>query len=87
VGLARDSQGPYTAIVLVHDSESAASKNVEMLRRRIETATSYQAKKKWSEVFTKVDVSAEGTLVRAKLYGSLLWIQFLFSLDPLLLSE
>jgi hypothetical protein len=87
VGLARDSQGPYTAIVLVHDSESAASKNVEMLRRRIETATSYQAKKKWSEVFTKVDVSAEGTLVRAKLYGSLLWVQFLFSLDPLLLSE
>jgi hypothetical protein len=86
IGSARDSRGSFVAIVLLHESEAAASRNAKLLPRRIEAASNFRGTR-WSDIFTEVTAEADGVLLKARLYGPPSAADFLFLADPLLLSE
>jgi len=89
-GAGRDSRGQYMAVVLVHSSERAARRNVELLRRRMEEAGSLWYDLPWSDFFEEMEIRADGVVLLGKLWGegtTSLWLQFIFQRDPLLLHE
>ena len=89
-GAGRDDRGQYMAVVLVHSSEGAAEENVELLRRRIEEAQSLWIGRPWSDFIEEMDIRSDGVVLLGKLWGERtvnLWLQFIFSRDPLLLHE
>ena len=89
-GTGRDNRGQYMAVVLVHPSERAARRNVELLRRRIEEAQSVWTREPWSDFFDDKEIHADGVVLQGKLWGERtgsLWLQFIFQRDTLLLHE
>ena len=89
-GAGRDNRGQYMAVVLVHSSERAAQRNVELLRRRIEEAQSLWTNESWSDFFEDMDIHADGVVLQGKLWGERtrsLWLQFILQRDTLLLHE
>ena len=73
VGAAKDEDGAYTALVLVHADDASAEENVGLLRRRIEEGSSVWYVITWSD-FIDVDtleIKAEGRLLLARLRGDL----------------
>ena len=89
-GAGRDNRGQYMVVVLVHSSDRAAQRNVELLRQRIEETQSLWINQPWSDFFEKMEIRAEGSVLLAKLWGERtrsLWLNFIFQRDPLLLHE
>ena len=89
-GAGRDNRGQYMVVVLVHSSDRAAQRNVELLRQRIEETQSLWINQPWSDFFEEMEIRAEGSVLLGKLYGERtrsLWLSFILQRDPLLLHE
>jgi hypothetical protein len=86
VGQCLDANGPFLAVVLLHDSEKAARENADLLKQRIATSASIGGKK-WADLVRDVETEADGDVLIAKLYGYLGFTDFLNRADPLLLHE
>lgn len=86
VGVGVRGGTPYTAVIVVHDSDQTAADNVARLEQRLVTTSSAIVGAPWANLFASWEVSAEGPVVTAILRGDAL-----FSLaggwDPLLLHE
>jgi peptidoglycan/LPS O-acetylase OafA/YrhL len=66
-GAGVDETGGYTALVLLHEHEAAATFNAELLRQRIEHGRSWLAGQPFSELIDGAEITADGALVVAKL--------------------
>jgi DNA-binding CsgD family transcriptional regulator len=91
-GAGRDFAGPYTAVILVHESEELARENVQRLKQAIAEGTSMMevlpwGALPWSEIIHEFEVSSSGRLVLGKLYSehSALWWPLVLDGDSLLL--
>ena len=92
-GIGRDILGPYMALALVHDSAEAASANAEILVERV-NGTSWIAPVDWENFWRLyvdyIQVSVEGNVVSAKLYGDraqYIWKDWIYECNPFLLHE
>ena len=89
-GAGRDDRGQYMAVVLVHSSERAARRNVDLLRRRIEEVQSQFTNEPWRDFFEEMEIRTDGAVLLGKLWGERtrsLWLRFILQRDPLLLHE
>ena len=78
IGPGWEDDAPYTAIVLVHESDAEAQENAERLEDRLASARyALQAVEgdTWRDAFDDIEVEADGRVLRAKLHG--------FALAPL----
>ncbi|MDA1188239.1 MAG: hypothetical protein O2854_00970 [Chloroflexi bacterium] len=69
VGSARDAQGPFIAVVLVHADSGTSAENTDLLQARINDSTRWPYEGPWERVFN-MDTSefrADGVLMIAKL--------------------
>ncbi len=83
-----DDEGVFTAVVLAHASEEVAAENVGRLEERLATGSSVWREQAWSELFSRVEVSSDGVVLTAKLYGAGSVEGLLIEgMDPLLLHE
>ncbi|MBT5774162.1 MAG: hypothetical protein HOH95_07270 [Dehalococcoidia bacterium] len=83
-----DEEGAFTAVILAHSSEEAAAENVGRLEERLATGSSVWRELAWSELFSRVEVSSDGVVLTAKLYGAGSVEGLLVEgMDPLLLHE
>jgi hypothetical protein len=92
-GTGRDLLGPYMALVLVHDNEETAKINYNLLIERI-NKTNWVRPVDWTDYWRLyvdyAQISIEGNVVLAKLYGDraqYFWNNWLFENSPLLLHE
>ncbi len=92
-GVGKDEDGVYTALVLVHDDAIAAEANVNLLRQRIDAASTLFGTP-WADEFDAIrrEFRFEGRVLLAKLHrpgsdAQPLWIRWVLSDDPLLLHE
>jgi len=83
-----DDEGAFTAVILAHASEEAASENVGRLEERLATGSSVWRELAWSELFSRWEVSSDGAVLTARLYGAGSVEGLLIEgMDPLLLHE
>lgn len=83
-----DEAGAFTAVILVHASEKDAAENVGRLEERLATGSSVWRELAWSELFSRWEVSSDGVVLTAKLYGAGSVEGLLVEgMDPLLLHE
>ena len=85
-----DEKGHYMAVVLVHASESGASRNVELIRQRVRSGTSMFTRQTWAELINDVESRSQDRVLLAKLRGeraASLWLNFVVQRDPLLLHR
>jgi hypothetical protein len=90
LGIAKDEKGLYGLIILVHADEQTATKNVSLLKQRIEETSSFLANVKWTTMFTDVSVTSRSRVLTAKLYGPDIgrnWLAWYFQHDPLVVHE
>lgn len=72
VGAGWADDAPYTAVVLVHDTEEDARENADRLEDRLASARyAFQVieGEGWGDLFEKVEVEVDGRVLRAKLHG------------------
>jgi hypothetical protein len=87
LGQAIDDEGVYLGVVLVHETEEDATANVALLERRMRETESALTGRPWTEAIGPViDIGLSGRVLTARV-RTLVWIQFLFAGDPLLLHE
>ncbi len=93
VGTGTDMLGPYMAIVLVQDDAEKAKENYNLLIDRI-NSTKWTRPVDWEDSWRLyvdyAQISVEGNVVLAKLYGdraSNFWKDWLYGYYPLLLHE
>jgi hypothetical protein len=92
-GAGRDFLGPYMALVLVHDTNEQAAKNVDILIDRVNHTKWIQPvdwEYFWRLYVDYIQIQAEGNVIYAKLYGDrgqYLWERWLFEGYPVLLHE
>jgi hypothetical protein len=67
-GYGKDEKGLFIVIVIYHEKSSIAQENVTLLKKHIENDKSLGADTIWSELFTEIDVKADGKILLAKLY-------------------
>ena len=93
VGVGKDENGTYMAIVLIHANSRLAEQNVEALRRRLkESPTPLRGLSKIPSLLVEnFDIHNEDRILLAKLYGELdaiaLWPRVIFERDALLLYK
>lgn len=88
LGIARDDNGLYLLIILAHEDGETASKNVALLRRRIEE-TSSRSGIPWTSKISSASITSHDQVLTAKLYGDIskIWYDWYFRPDPLVLHE
>jgi hypothetical protein len=89
LGAAVDETGPYTALVIVNRDAATAAANVERLRGRIATGSSWLAGQAYRDLIPTAEITSEGNLVIAKLRATslALWYGVVAAHDTLLLHE
>jgi hypothetical protein len=90
LGIAKDEKGLYGLVILVHADEQTATKNVSLLKQRIEETNSCLANVEWTTMFTDVSVTSRSRVLTAKLYGPDIgrnWLAWYFQHDPLVIHE
>ena len=70
-GIGWDTHGPYMVMVLAHSDSESAEENVGLLRQRIETGYSYRLQRPWAEMVDTMEISAEGSVLIARLHGEI----------------
>ncbi len=86
-GAGKDDDGPYMALVLVHDDAKSAKTNVGLLQQRIGEGTSLRTSEPWREFVDEAAIRAEGRVLLAKLRGERIaanWLTWYFMRDPLI---
>ena len=91
VGIGRDDSGPFMGLVLVHESESLAQKNVDRLRQRFSKGTNSGNGDPWSKIFDpeQLEVVVDGRTLRARVAVDppSVWLLWVLRGDPLLLHD
>lgn len=93
VGVGKDANGLYMAIVLVHTEEAAATENASLLPARLRNGESLAAKKApWSTWFdverTAIELNGSTLLAKVPMLptsSASMWVRWLMERDPLLL--
>lgn len=85
IGPGIDDSGPFTGIVLVHKLTADAEENVDRLAERIGSVADPRGGA-WSETFTSMEATTDGTVLVAKLRGAAV-SDLLYPSAPLLLHE
>lgn len=90
LGIAKDEEGLYGLIILVHADEQTATKNASLLKQRIEETSSFLTSVKWTTMFSNSSITSNGRVLTAKLYGDQigrLWFEWYIRSDPLAVHE
>jgi hypothetical protein len=90
LGIAKDNEGFYGLVILVHADEQTAAKNADLLKQRINETSSFLAGIKWTSVFSNSSITSQDRILTAKLYGADTgrnWLTWYFQHDPLVLHE
>ena len=86
----KDDEGQFMALVLVHDDARAASRNLDLLQRRIDQGNSLRGSTPWREFFNQTEIHTDGRVLLAKLRGdrtNRIWLEFVLFIDPLIGHE
>jgi hypothetical protein len=89
-GALDDAGGKWATLAIAHANETHAAENVEILKRRIDTVDSQNWNKPLREIFSQVDLWAEGRVLLARLRHDmhrLFWYAIYLREDPLLIME
>ncbi len=88
IGIAKDENGFYALVILVHEDDKAAAKNVTLLRQRIQETTNLYGTP-WTSMISSSSITNHGRVLIAKLYGDMAraWLQWYIMSDPLVLRE
>ncbi len=89
LGIAKDEEGLYALIILVHTDKQTAAKNVNLLQRRIGETNSFFANNNWTFMIPSSSITSHGRVLMAKLYGNIgrKWLGWYVKVDPLVLHE
>ncbi len=68
-GVGVDEKGYYLVIALYNSNSNVAKENTAILKQRIKQGTEPYSGKKWQELATETEVSYQGQVTVAKLYG------------------
>ena len=88
-GVAKDSDGFVTILVLVYEDEGAASRNVQDFEERLANGRSMLTGQPWTEYFPEGEVWNDGRALIARLRTEhpRIWEQMVLSVDSLLWQE
>jgi hypothetical protein len=88
-GLAEDEKGSYMVLVIYHENSNDAEANIPLMEERIVNTYFPDSGQLKQEVFTDIDIYAEGKVLKAKLYTTRIggWSSWFYERAPLLLHE
>ncbi|MBI2830448.1 MAG: hypothetical protein HYX81_04735 [Chloroflexi bacterium] len=88
LAMAKDEKGLYAVIILVHEDDQTASKNVALLSRRIQETTLLDGSP-WTRRISSSSITSRGRVLTAKLYGggANAWRRLYWEASPLVLHE
>lgn len=88
-GLGEDENGSYMILVIYHENSNDAKVNVSLLEQRIANTYLPNSGQLIQKLFTDIDISVEGKVLKAKLYTTHIggWASWVYEKAPLLLHE
>jgi hypothetical protein len=88
-GLGEDENGSYMILVIYHENSNDAEANIPLLEQRIANTYLPNSGQLIQKLFTDIDISVEGKVLKAKLYttGIGAWSSWVYERAPLLLHE
>jgi DNA-binding CsgD family transcriptional regulator len=70
VGIGHDGSEAYAVLVLLHDDESVAARNANLLQTNVDFGTRMGDGRPWSDIITSSEITTDRGAVRAKFWSS-----------------